>query len=299
MGGGDWSFGWGEQNDHESLATVRRAVELGVNWIDTAAVYGLGHAETIVAQALRDVRREQRPLVFTKCGLPWKKSGKVVHRLKADSIRRELEESLRRLEVERIDLYQIHWPIYPPDQDAPDIEEAWETLASLRREGKLRHIGVSNFDVSQLERIRPTALPGSLQPPYSIVRRELETEILPYCERVGIGVIVYSPLQSGLLTGKMTRERIEALPDNDWRKTRSDEFYEPKLSRTLQIVERLRELGERHGRSPAEMAVAWTLRHSAVTGAIVGARRPGQVDEIVRAADVSITDEEWSVLDES
>lgn len=296
LGGGEWAFGWGDQDDDDSVAAIHRAVERGVNWIDTAAVYGLGRAEAVVARALGELPPDDRPFVFTKCGLPWKRSGKVLHRLKGDSIRRELEGSLRRLETERIDLYQIHWPVYPPGADAPDIEEGWETLVSLREEGKLRHIGVSNFDVSHLERIRPIAVPASLQPPYSLVRRGVEDEILPYCEKHGFGVIVYSPMQSGLLSGKMTRERIRALPDNDWRKTRSDEFYEPKLSRTLALVERLRELGRRHGRSPAEMAIAWTLRHPAVTGAIVGARRPEQVDEIVGAAEVRIDDEEWADL---
>lgn len=290
VGGGNWMFGWGDQDDDASVATIHRAVEHGINWIDTAAVYGLGHSEEVVARALRDLAPSERPLVFTKCGLPWNDRGKMKHRLKASSIQIEIEGSLKRLGVDRIDLYQIHWPAFPHGAPAPDIEEGWTTLARLRAEGKVRHTGVSNFDVGQLDRIRSIAPVSSLQPPYSLITRGIESEILPYCREHGIGVIIYSPMQSGLLSGKMTRERVASLPENDWRKTKSLDFQEPNLSRNLELVERLRNVGSRHGRSPAETAIAWTLRHPAVTGAIVGARRPDQVDQVVGAASFALSD---------
>jgi len=286
MGGGDWMFGWGHQEDADSVATIVRAVELGINWVDTAAVYGLGHSETVVARALAQLPESERPLVFTKCGLPWTAGGKIQHNLKAASIERELDDSLRRLGVDTVDLYQIHWPSYPVGAPAPDIEEGWETLSRLKASGKVREIGVSNFDVAQLERIRPIAEVASLQPPYSLVRRDIEKDVLPYCGEHDIGVIAYSPMASGLLSGKMTRARVASLPDNDWRKTRSLEFQEPALTRNLALAERVRALAEPLGRSTAEVAIAWTLRHSAVTGAIVGARRPQQLDELVGAVEV-------------
>lgn len=287
MGGPDWAFGWGHQDDAESVATIRRAVELGINWVDTAAVYGLGHSEAVVARALRDIPPSDRPYVFTKCSRVWTKNGKIKHSLKRESIRREIEESLRRLDLDVVDLYQIHWPCYPPDGPAPELEEGWQSLVELEEEGKVRYIGVSNFNVPQLERIRAIAPVSSLQPPYSLLRREIEEEILPYCHEHGIGVIVYSPMASGLLSGKMTRERIASLPGDDWRKTKSLEFQEPRLSANLDLVERLRKAGRSTGHSPGEVAIAWTLRHPAVTAAIVGARRPDQLDEMVGAADLA------------
>ncbi|MGH9319290.1 MAG: aldo/keto reductase [Vicinamibacteria bacterium] len=290
FGGGDWAFGWGPQDDAESIAAIHRAVRRGINWIDTAAVYGLGHSEEVVGRAIAAIPRSERPRVFTKCGLVWKKK-KIQQRLDAESIRREAEASLQRLGVESIDLYQIHWP------NESSIEEAWAALADLRREGKVRHIGVSNFDVGQLERIREVVGVESLQPPYSLARREIESGILPYCFEREIGVIVYSPMESGLLTGKMTRERIETLPESDWRKSKGDEFKEPKLSRNLEIAERLRPVAARLDTSPGAVAVAWTLRNPAVTGAIVGARRPDQLDEILAAADIALDEEDARALE--
>ncbi len=283
MGGPDWPFGWGPQDEGESIAAIHRAVSRGINWIDTAPVYGLGYAEEVVARALLGLPTADRPLVFTKCGLVWKKKS-VRMRLGAKSIRREAEASLRRLGVEAIDLYQIHWP------NSATIVEAWRTLVELRTEGKVRHIGVSNFDVSQMGRLRSIAPVETLQPPYSLARRLIEEDILPYCLEQGIGVIVYSPLESGLLSGKMTRERIERLPDSDWRKRRGEEFQEPKLTRNLALAERLRAAAARRAVSPAALAVAWTLKNPAVTGAIVGARRPEHIDEIVQAAVIDASD---------
>jgi aryl-alcohol dehydrogenase-like predicted oxidoreductase len=284
LGGPDWPYGWGPQDEGESLAAIRRAVALGINWIDTAPVYGLGYAEELVGRALAAMPLSDRPLVFTKCGLVWKQKS-VRQRLGAKSIRREAEASLRRLGVEAIDLYQIHWP------NASSIVEAWRTLVELRTEGKVRHIGVSNFDVRELERLRPIAPVESLQPPYSLARRGIEEDILPYCLEREIGVIVYSPLESGLLSGKMTRERIAALPDSDWRKRRGEEFREPKLTRNLALAERLREAAARQRVSPAALAVAWTLKHPAVTGAIVGARSAVQIEELTKAAEISVSHE--------
>lgn len=285
LGGGDWQFGWGEQDDTASIAAIRRALDLGVNWIDTAAVYGLGHSEEIVAQALKG--RPERPYIFTKCERAWDEGTRTIRpSLKAQSIRRELENSLRRLQVDVIDLYQIHWP--QPDED---IEEGWQAMADLKKEGKVRYIGVSNFNVSQMKRIQPIAPISSLQPPYSLINRETEKELLPFCQQNNIGVIVYSPMQSGLLSGSMTRERIASLPDNDWRK-HNPEFQEPNLSRNLALVEKLREIAVLYQRTPAEAAIAWTLTNPAVTGAIVGARSPEQVDTIIGAAEFRFTERE-------
>src|SRR3712207_690936 len=255
-----------------------RAVERGINWVDTAAVYGLGHSEELVARALKGLSESERPYVFTKCSRVWDNSGNVSDSLKRDSVRRECEDSLRRLQTDVIDLYQVHWP--RPDED---IEEGWSAMAELKEEGKVRHIGVSNFDVSQMEHAQQIAPVETLQPPYSMLRREVEQEILPYCQENGIGVIVYSPMRSGLLTGQMTPERVENLPSDDWRRNDPD-FQEPRLSKNLELVELLRAIGEVHGRSPAEVAIAWTLRLPAVTAAIVGGRRPDQVDGVIGAA---------------
>jgi aryl-alcohol dehydrogenase-like predicted oxidoreductase len=286
IGGTGWRGAWGHQDDDEAVGAIRRAVELGINWVDTAAVYGLGHSEELVARALKGVSDADRPYVFTKCSLVWDESGEVSNVLKKDSVKRECEQSLGRLQAEVIDLYQIHWP--NPDED---IEEGWSALAELKEEGKVRHIGVSNFDASQMERAAAIAPVETLQPPYNMLSREVEDEILPYCGENDIGVIVYSPMKSGLLTGKMTRERVQSLPSDDWRRDH-EEFNEPRLSKNLELVEKLREIGGRHGRSPAEVAIAWTLRHPAVTAAIVGGRRPDQVDGTVGAAEFRLSEDE-------
>jgi aryl-alcohol dehydrogenase-like predicted oxidoreductase len=292
IGGSGWQFGWGSQNDRDSIAAIHRSLELGVNWIDTAAVYGLGHSEEVVARALKDWRGP-RPHVFTKCGLRWDAAGNTHKVLSADSIRYEIENSLRRLGVDAIDLYQIHWP---PDPDSPELEEGWSTLAELKREGKVRWIGVSNFNVQQLRRAQAIAPVTSLQPPYSAVHREIENEILPYCLREGIGVIVYSPMASGLLTGAMTRERASKLPKDDWRRTNPD-FTEPSLSRNLALVDRLRAIAKRENRHTGEVAIAWTLHHPAVTGAIVGARNARQAEEVMRAGDLRLTDDDMNQIE--
>jgi aryl-alcohol dehydrogenase-like predicted oxidoreductase len=283
IGGSGWEFAWGKQNDETSVAAIHRALELGVNWIDTAAVYGMGHSETVVGRALKSWSGP-RPYVFTKCGLRWDQQGKVTRVLNPASIRRECEDSLRRLDVDAIDLYQIHWPVQNPEE----VAAAWQTLAHLKAEGKVRWIGVSNFDATQLAVIQDIAPVTSLQPPYSLVRREVENEILPYCLWAGIGVIVYSPMGSGLLTGAMTRERIDNLPADDWR-SRDPQFQEPKLSENLAIVEHLQTVGARYHRPAGQVAVAWAFHNPAVTGAIVGARSPKQVEETVGAAELHLT----------
>lgn len=289
IGGDNWTFGWGPQDDRDSIAAIQRSVDSGVNWIDTAAVYGFGHSEEVVGTALAGMPVSARPYVFTKCGLLPGDSGAPVHSLEPESIRREVEASLRRLRIDAIDLYQIHWPAMPSDSaDVETLESAWHCLVQIRESGKVRHIGVCNFDATQLKRIARIAPVSSLQPPYSMLMRGVEDEILPYCESHGIGTIVYSPMQSGLLTGTMTRERIAALPDSDWRKG-SIHFQEPNLSRNLALVEVIRGIGERHGRSPGEIAIAWTLRNSAVTGAIVGSRRPEQVEGTIGAAEFRLS----------
>jgi aryl-alcohol dehydrogenase-like predicted oxidoreductase len=289
IGGGGYQFGWGPQDDEQSIAAIHHALDLGINWIDTAAVYGLGHAEEIVGRALKN--RTERPYVFTKCSRVWNDNGEISGNLKAESIRRECEASLRRLQTEVIDLYQMHWP--DPEQD---IEEGWEAMAKLQQEGKVRYIGVSNFNVSQMQRIMKIAPISSLQPPFSLIHREVEQEILPFCQEHHIGVIVYSPMMSGLLTGTMTRDRIKKLPEDDWRK-RDPEFQEPRLSRNLALVEKLGEIAYMHGRTTGEVAIAWTLAHPGVTAAIVGARRPSQVDGIIGAAEFRLTNSELQEIE--
>lgn len=284
IGGGNWESGWGSQDDEESIATIHRAMDMGVNWIDTAAVYGLGRSEEVVGRALQGI--SQRPYIFTKCSLIWDEQRKVSSSLKRASVKREAEASLRRLQVERIDLYQIHWP--NPDAE---IEEGWAALAELQREGKVRALGVSNFSVSQMRRVQQIAPITSLQPPYSLLDRAIEEEILPFCQRERIGVIAYSPMASGLLSGKMTRARVAALPSDDWR-SHSAQFAEPQLSRSLYLVETLRDIGARHGRTAGEVAIAWTLRRPEVTGAIVGARRPEQLDGVIGAGAFRLSAEE-------
>jgi aryl-alcohol dehydrogenase-like predicted oxidoreductase len=290
IGGGGWLNGWGPQDDDESIATIHRAVEKGINWIDTAAVYGLGHSEEVVGRAVKGMA--ERPYIFTKCSRVWRDPMTIESVLKADSVRCECEESLRRLGVEAIDLYQLHWP--RPDED---IEEGWGTLVELQKEGKVRWIGVSNFSADQMRRAQAIGPIASLQPPYSLLERSIEDEVLPYCSQQNIGVIVYSPMKSGLLSGKMTRERALSFPADDWRH-RNPDFQEPRLSRNLELVEHLRAIGGRYGVTPGEVAIAWTLSHPAVTGAIVGMRRPDQVDEITGAAGLKLSQEDLAAIEE-
>jgi len=281
--GGPWQFGWGPQDDDDSIGAIHRALDLGINWIDTAPAYGMGRSEEVIARALKG--RSDKPYIFTKCSLVWNEGDTgVMNRLKADSIRQEVEDSLRRLDVDVIDLYQIHWP--NPDED---VEEGWQTLADLKAEGKVRYIAVSNFDVSQMKRAQAIAPITSLQPPYSAIRPEVGDEILPFCLENNIGVIVYSPMQSGLLTGKMTRERAANFPDGDFRKN-DGQFQEPRLSRNLKLADLMSEIGQENGQSTPAVAVAWTLANPAVTGAIVGARRASQVDGFIGAGDFRLSD---------
>ena len=290
IGGGNWEFAWGAQDDNESVKTIERALDSGINWIDTAAIYGLGHSEEVVAKALKN--SPHKPYVFTKCSMRWFPDRRIYRSLKAGSLQEEIEDSLRRLRVDVIDLYQIHWP-NPEDE----IEEGWETLARFQQEGKVRHIGVSNFNVEQMKRVQKIAPITSLQPPYSLLNRKIEDEILPFCAENHIGVINYSPMVSGLLTGKMTAERIKNLPEDDWRK-RSANFIEPKLAKNLQLVELLREIGKAHNVEPGVVAIAWTLRHPVVTAAIVGARRPDQVDGVLPAATFRLSEREIAKIEE-
>lgn len=284
MGGGGWAYGWGPQDDADSVAAIRAALEAGWNWIDTAAVYGLGHSEEVVARALEGCGH--RPLVFTKCGLVWDADRNVSGRLKRESVERECEASLRRLKVEVLDLYQIHWP-----DPAPDVDEAWEAVTALKAKGKVRHAGVCNFKVPQLEAIARRALPASLQPPYSILSPEIEAGTLDHCAKAGIGVIVYSPMKSGLLSGRMTRERIAAMPEDDFRKGKAP-FQEPALTRNLALADLLAAIGARHGRSAGEVAIAWCLRRPEVTGAIVGLRSAAQLEGVRGAAAFRLPDGE-------
>jgi aryl-alcohol dehydrogenase-like predicted oxidoreductase len=281
IGGGGWQFGWGPQDDEQSIAAIQHGLERGINWIDTAAAYGFGRSEEVVGRAIAGLAR--RPYVFTKCSLVEGPGRSVVHNLTRDSILREAEASLRRLGLDAIDLYQIHWPI--PEQD---LEEGWSALAELKQQQLVHHIGVSNLDVAQLERIRQIAPVETLQPPYSLVARDVEGAILPYAEREEIGVIVYSPMGSGLLSGRMSRERIENMPEDDWRK-HDPSFREPQLSRHLALVDRLSSVAARLGTSPGAVAVAWALHNPAVDAAIVGFRRPDQVDPILDAAHLRLT----------
>ncbi len=288
IGGGNWEFAWGPQDDNESIAAIHKALDLGINWIDTAAIYGLGHSEEVVGRAIKTATR--KPLVFTKCSMRWLNDRTIHRSLKAASVTEELHASLRRLGVETIDLYQIHWP--NPD---PEIEEGWETLARLRKQGKVRWIGVSNFSVAQMKRIQKIAPITSLQPPYSMLRRAIEEETLPFTQINGIGVISYSPMVSGLLTGKMSAERVASFPEDDWRR-RSPEFNEPRLSRNLRLAELLRQIGDGHGVAPGVVAVAWVLRHPAITAAIVGGRSAEQVEGLAPALEFRLSPDESATI---
>jgi len=282
IGGGDWQFAWGPQDDKESIEAIHRALDLGINWIDTAAVYGLGHSEEIVGKALKSA--SVKPYIFTKCAMVWDETREIKRSLK--QIKREVEDSLKRLQIDTIDLYQVHWPI--PNEE---IEEGWATMAELKREGKVRWIGVSNFSVAQMERAMEIAPITSLQPPYSMINRSVEPEILPFCAKHGIGVINYSPMQSGLLTGAMTKERVAAFPKDDFRRN-AKSFQEPQLSRNLELAALLAQIGERHGVSAGVVAIAWTLVNPAVTAAIVGGRSAKQVDGVIAAAEFRLTEAE-------
>jgi aryl-alcohol dehydrogenase-like predicted oxidoreductase len=290
MGGGDWQYAWGPQDDQESTLAIHRALDLGVNWIDTAPAYGLGHAEEVLGRALKAVR--ERPLVATKCGLSWNDKGQITGRLKRQAIQGEIDASLKRLQVDVIDLYQIHWPW--PDED---IEEAWQVIAAAVKAGKLRYAGASNFSVDQLKRVQTIHPVASLQPPYSMLVRDVESDLLPFCAANQIGVVAYSPMQKGLLTGTITRERIETLPPDDHRRN-DPQFKEPTLSANLDLREGLRGLAKRSGHTVAHLAIAWVLRRSEVTAAIVGARRPSQIQETVGAADWTLSKEDIQSVEE-
>lgn len=297
IGGGGWEFGWGAQEDKDSIAAIHEAVNRGMNWIDTAAAYGLGHSEEVVGRALQG--RANRPYVFTKGTLVWDAAGNITHNLQAASIRREAEASLKRLQIDRIDLYQIHWPAWKgkPESASPGtLEEAIGEMAKLRSEGKIRHLGLSNCDVGQIKRAQAIAPIVSLQPKYSLLARNVEAGILPYAEQAGIGVIVYSPMASGLLSGAMTRERVQQMPADDWRKASSN-FQEPLLSQNLKLAELLGEIGRRHGRTAGETAISWTLRNPAVTGAIVGVRTASQVGGVIGAGELRLTDADVSEIE--
>jgi aryl-alcohol dehydrogenase-like predicted oxidoreductase len=299
MGGGHWEWGWGSQDDSDSMHAIYEGLEAGMNWVDTAAAYGLGHSETIVGRALKVM--PGRAYIFSKCSLVWDESGRIAHSLQAASIRRELESSLRRLDTEQIDLYQIHWPAWngAPESASPgSIEEAVSTLAEMQRQGKIRCIGVSNFDAGQMKRALAVAPILSLQPPYSLLARDIEHSTLPFARDSHMGVLVYSPMYSGLLSGAMTSERIAQLGEDDWRK-RNPNFQEPLLSRNLRLVQTLRSIGNRYNASPGEVAIAWTLRNPAVTAAIVGVRNAEQVRGIAGAEWLRISDAEVAEIENS
>jgi len=290
IGGGDWTWGWGPQDDEESVAAIILASEKGINWIDTAPAYGLGHSEEIVGKALKKLPR--RPIVATKCGIEWDNNRKSTHELKGESIRREVEASLKRLGVDVIDLYQIHWP--EPDSE---LEPAWQQIANMVKDGKVRYAGVCNCSIEQLKRIQPIHPVASLQPPYSMIERGAEDSgLLDYCREHNIGVIAYSPMQKGLLTGKFNKQRVQELPAEDHRRN-DPNFQEPRLTANLDLVKKLTILAKRHGKTPAQMAIAWVLRRPELTAAIVGARRPSQVAETVLAGDLELSPEDINAID--
>jgi aryl-alcohol dehydrogenase-like predicted oxidoreductase len=288
IGGGDWAFAWGPQDDNDSIAAIHKALDLGINWIDTAAVYGLGHSEEVVARALKTT--SHKPYVFTKCSMVWDDKKEITNTQK--QIRRECEDSLRRLNVETIDLYQVHWP--KPDEE---IEEGWSTMAELQREGKIRYIGVSNFSPAQMERVLKIAPITSNQPPYSMLNRAVEAEILPFCAKHNIGVINYAPMHSGLLTGAMTKERVAAFPENDFRK-RAKNYQEPLLTRNLAVADHLKTIAARHNVSAGVVAIAWTLHNPAITAAIVGGRNAKQVEGVIPAITFRLTEAEYAEIND-
>jgi aryl-alcohol dehydrogenase-like predicted oxidoreductase len=293
IGGAGWEFGWGHQEDDESIKAITRALDLNVNWIDTARIYGLGHSEEIVAEAVSQYNGH-KPYIFTKCSMVWDNENKIILSHDPASIRRECESSLKRLKVDAIDLYQIHWP--PKNNNDEAIDPAWEMMAKLKEEGKVKWIGVCNFNVAQLKRAQKIAPVTSLQPPYNLINRKIEPEILTYCKENNIGVIVYSPMCSGLLTGSFTKERAANLSEDDWR-SRNQNFLEPKLSKNLELAEELKTIGKKYNRSAGEIAIAWTLKHPAVTAAIVGARNAKQVDGVMTAGEITLTDQDIQSLE--
>jgi aryl-alcohol dehydrogenase-like predicted oxidoreductase len=288
--GGPWQWGWSDQDDTDSIKTIHKALDMGINWIDTAAIYGLGHSEEIVGKAIKDL--PIKPLIFTKCGLIWDSDKNISNSIKKESIEKEINDSLRRLDIDIIDLYQIHWP--NPNQE---IEEAWETLAELKEKQKVRYIGISNFSVEHIKRAEKIHPITSNQPPYSLLNRHVEKNVLPYCEQNNIGTINYSPMAAGLLSGKMTRERVDNLPSDDWRNN-NNEFKEPALSKNLSLVEILKEIGNEHSCTAGEVAIAWTLLNPAVTGAIVGMRRPDQVEGVIKSGEIELTKENVKTLED-
>ncbi len=289
IGGSGWRDGWGPQNDRDSISAIRRALELGINWVDTAPVYGLGHSEEVVGEALRELKN--KPIIATKCGLAWDKDGEISVYLEKKGIRSEIEASLKRLKVDAIDLYQIHWP----SGDDEEIEEAWSTIADLIKKGEIRYGGVSNFNVEQLRRIQLIHPVASLQPPYSMLERGIEDGLLEYCSKEDIGVVVYSPMQQGLLTGKFTKERVKNLPQDDYRRKNSH-FQEPKLTANLKLVKGLRSIAEKKSITIAQLAIAWVLRRPEVTAAIVGTRRPSQIEETASAGDWMLSEEDITAI---
>ena len=289
IGGGGWKFAWGPQDDKESIAAIHKAIDIGINWIDTAALYGLGHSEIVVGKAIKDMK--EKPIIATKCCRCWDEKRKIFNSLKKESIRSEVEASLKRLRVDVIDLYQIHWPI--PDED---IEEGWETIANLIKEGKIRYGGVSNFSVEQLKRIQPIHPIASLQPPYSMLDRGVEEGLLDYCKKNNIGVICYSPMHRGLLTGKFSKERVANLPNDDHRR-KNIQFQEPQLSVNLQLVEALRPIAEKNNITLAQLALAWVLRKKEVTAAIVGARSQSQIQETAASGNVKLAEDDIKTIE--
>jgi aryl-alcohol dehydrogenase-like predicted oxidoreductase len=288
IGGGEWEYSWGPQDDKEAIAAMVRGLEVGINWIDTAAVYGLGHSEELVGKLLKEVR--EKPIVATKCGITWDKAGKITAWANAKQVYREVDASLRRLGIETIDLYQLHWPT------DDTLEEVWEAMADISKQGKVRYIGVSNFTVEQMKRVAPIHPIASLQPRYSMIHRDIETEILPYCGKNNIGVVCYSPMCKGILTGKMTAERIASLPNADHRK-RDPDFQGELFKVHLKLVENLRPVAKRNGITLAQLSLAWVLQRKEVTAAIAGARSPAQIEETAKAGDIALNKDDIAEIE--
>jgi aryl-alcohol dehydrogenase-like predicted oxidoreductase len=278
--GGSWQYGWGPQDDTDSMDTILKAMELGINWIDTAPIYGCGHSEQVVGQALKHLSQKQKPLVATKCSLRWNDKREKINNLTRDSIRRECDDSLKRLNIDRIDLYQMHWPV--PDKD---IEQAWETMARCVEDGKVRHLGACNVSVEQVQRLQKVWPVAVVQPPYSMLERSIEKDLLGYCGKNGIGVVCYSPMQKGLLTGKFTADYLKTLAPDDHRLLMDRDFKSPKFEKNIAIVEELKVIAADFGKTMAQLAIAWVLRRDEVTSAIVGARKPKQIEQTAPAGD--------------